>query len=416
MTSSRTRRRMRCSTACIRATRSGPISTWRRSTKLSPTLSRCSSTSPCLSRSRGRSGRAQGSTADIGRRLGQLAQQFGQAMGMHGALRRFVGEVGSRRSEAGRHSDRAAHARRDSGLGRLRRVPHHLSVAVRRPDPARDQWVGHPAGRRNLGRSREPARERSVEDGGACAQHVHPRARLLPARQSRIRRLSARDHHRGSRSRARRQPRLSCRLHRRVPRTRNRALRHPAACGGQPAVGAAADGPEACERVFRGPSRARPELGPGDRSGDSVPALAQECGHAARTGLSTRTSPQRLLLRQILGFEEPAKPWTGTIGDQAYSGEIRPIEVHSVRVCRRHGPTDRPNPRSSSNSPRAFRADPDQTDYRGGCTLLFDLDKARLDYVVRKRLLSPWSFKNQGERATGGDESRGGRGTGLLPA
>ena len=40
--------------------------------------------------------RAQGSTADIGRRLGQLAQQFGQAMGLHGALRRFVGEVGSR--------------------------------------------------------------------------------------------------------------------------------------------------------------------------------------------------------------------------------------------------------------------------------------------------------------------------------
>ena len=46
--------------------------------------------------------KAQGSTTDIGRRLGQLAQQFGQAMGMHGALRRFVGEVGARRPEAGR--------------------------------------------------------------------------------------------------------------------------------------------------------------------------------------------------------------------------------------------------------------------------------------------------------------------------
>ena len=39
--------------------------------------------------------KAKGSTADIGRKLGQLAQQFGEATGMHGALRRFVGEVGS---------------------------------------------------------------------------------------------------------------------------------------------------------------------------------------------------------------------------------------------------------------------------------------------------------------------------------
>ena len=38
---------------------------------------------------------ARGSTLDIGWRLGQLARQFGDATGMHGALRRFVGEVGS---------------------------------------------------------------------------------------------------------------------------------------------------------------------------------------------------------------------------------------------------------------------------------------------------------------------------------
>ncbi len=46
---------------------------------------------------------------------------------------------------------------------------------------------------------------------------------------------------------------------------------------------------------------------------------------------------------------------------------------------------------------QTFRADPNQARYRGGCTLLFDLTAARFDYVVRKRLLSPWSFKNQGE-------------------
>ncbi len=38
---------------------------------------------------------ARGSTADIGRKLGQLAQQFGEATVIHGALRRYVGEVGS---------------------------------------------------------------------------------------------------------------------------------------------------------------------------------------------------------------------------------------------------------------------------------------------------------------------------------
>src|SRR5262249_342054 len=38
---------------------------------------------------------ARGSTFDIGRRLGQLARQFGDATGMHGDLRRFVGEAGS---------------------------------------------------------------------------------------------------------------------------------------------------------------------------------------------------------------------------------------------------------------------------------------------------------------------------------
>ncbi|MBV9813101.1 MAG: S8 family serine peptidase, partial [Acetobacteraceae bacterium] len=39
--------------------------------------------------------KAKGSTTDIGRRLGELARQFGDASGLHGALRRFVGEAGS---------------------------------------------------------------------------------------------------------------------------------------------------------------------------------------------------------------------------------------------------------------------------------------------------------------------------------
>jgi hypothetical protein len=105
----------------------------------------------------------------------------------------------------------------------------------------------------------------------------------------------------------------------------------------------------------------------------------------------------RRLLRQILGFEDPAKSWTGMIGDQLYSGEIRPIEVHSVRVCRRSGPDGSSKSTLVIELTQTFRADPDQVPYRGGCTLLFDLNTARLNYVVRKRLLSPWSFNNQGK-------------------
>jgi hypothetical protein len=95
---------------------------------------------------------------------------------------------------------------------------------------------------------------------------------------------------------------------------------------------------------------------------------------------------------------------TGMIGEQSYSGEIRPIEVHSVRVCRRTAPDGSSKSTLVIELTQTFRADPDQTRYRGGCTLLFDLTAARLDYVVRKRLLSP----------AGGDESRGGRRAGLL--
>ena len=44
--------------------------------------------------------KANGSIADIGMKLGQLAQQFGEATGMHGALRAFCSaksdQLGSR--------------------------------------------------------------------------------------------------------------------------------------------------------------------------------------------------------------------------------------------------------------------------------------------------------------------------------
>ena len=68
-----------------------------------------------------------------------------------------------------------------------------------------------------------------------------------------------------------------------------------------------------------------------------------------------------------------------------------------MRVCRRTGPDGLPKSTLVIEITQSVRSDPDQARYRGGCTLLFDLDNARLDYVVRKRLLSPWSFNNQGK-------------------
>ena len=125
--------------------------------------------------------------------------------------------------------------------------------------------------------------------------------------------------------------------------------------------------------------------------------LSQRNAGLLKNWLVDPSEPKRQLLRQILGFEEPDKQWKGVFEDQPYSGEIRPIEVHSVRVCRRTGPDGLPKSTLVIEITQSVWAKPDATRYRGGCTLLFDLDKARLDYVVRKRLLSPWSFKKQGE-------------------
>jgi subtilisin family serine protease len=112
------------------------------------------------------------------------------------------------------------------------------------------------------------------------------------------------------------------------------------------------------------------------------------------SGDSRRPLP---LLRQVLGFEEPVVHRTVTLEGATYTGEIRPIEVHSVRVCRRSAPDGSSKPTLVIELTQTFRAEPNKDRYRGGCTLLFDLngDPPPLKYLVRKRLLSPWSFKNQ---------------------
>ena len=91
-TSSPTRRRTRCSTACTRASTSRSIRTCWRSTRRSPTSSRCSSTSPiracCATRSRARAATSPARTCSA-----QLAQQFGKAVGPREGAARCAGRT-----------------------------------------------------------------------------------------------------------------------------------------------------------------------------------------------------------------------------------------------------------------------------------------------------------------------------------
>ena len=89
-TSSRTRRRTRCSTACIPASTSRSIPTCWLSTKPSPTSSRCSSTSPiracCATRSRARAATSPARTCSASSRSSSA-----QASGRGSALRDALG-------------------------------------------------------------------------------------------------------------------------------------------------------------------------------------------------------------------------------------------------------------------------------------------------------------------------------------
>jgi hypothetical protein len=89
-------------------------------------------------------------------------------------------------------------------------------------------------------------------------------------------------------------------------------------------------------------------------------------------------------LRQAMGFEPP-KSKTTIAG---MSGELRPIEIHSVRPCRRTAPNGTTHAMLVMEITQTFRADPDQARYRGGCTLLVDLNTNKASYIIRKRLAS----------------------------
>jgi hypothetical protein len=90
---------------------------------------------------------------------------------------------------------------------------------------------------------------------------------------------------------------------------------------------------------------------------------------------------QRAFLK-ALGFEA-AGPNVELAG---MTGEMRPIEVHSVRPSRRTGPDGNILSMLVIEVTQTFRAQPDGERYRGGCTLLVDRNANRVRYLVRKRL------------------------------
>ena len=106
--------------------------------------------------------------------------------------------------------------------------------------------------------------------------------------------------------------------------------------------------------------------------------------------------PKRGLIREILGFAEPAERRAIKLKDGTIHGEVRKIEVHSVRVCRRSAPDGSLKSTLVIEITQAFRVkSPEPEVYRGGCTLLLDLNDNQLKYLVRKRLLSAFSVESQ---------------------
>ena len=87
-------------------------------------------------------------------------------------------------------------------------------------------------------------------------------------------------------------------------------------------------------------------------------------------------------LLEAMGFEPPAK----SVSLAGMPGEMRDIEVHSVRPYRRTAPDGRTHAMLVIEVTQTFHSEPDGARYRGGCTLLIDLNSNEAKYIVRKRL------------------------------
>jgi hypothetical protein len=79
-----------------------------------------------------------------------------------------------------------------------------------------------------------------------------------------------------------------------------------------------------------------------------------------------------------------------------YTGELRTIEIHSVRPARRVGPDGNIRSDLIVEITQSFRlSEPSGVRFRGGCTLLIDLATAEVRYMVRKKVDSAGRLESQ---------------------
>jgi len=113
---------------------------------------------------------------------------------------------------------------------------------------------------------------------------------------------------------------------------------------------------------------------------------SQENGRKVWQWLIARPS-----LLAAMGFE-PAEKDTTIAG---VTGDLQKIEVHSVRPSRRTAPDGTTLAMLVVEITQTFRKHPEQTRYRGGCTLLVNLADNQACYVVLKRLKGTAGLKMQ---------------------
>lgn len=96
----------------------------------------------------------------------------------------------------------------------------------------------------------------------------------------------------------------------------------------------------------------------------------------------------------VLGFVRRSQPMT--IGN--IKGIIRGIEVHSIRPARRVGPDEQSRTDLIVEITQTFKPDDDSGGiYRGGCTLIFDIEANTIRYCVRKRVTNAERIKQQSD-------------------
>ncbi|MDQ3811105.1 MAG: peptidase S8, partial [Chloroflexota bacterium] len=105
---------------------------------------------------------------------------------------------------------------------------------------------------------------------------------------------------------------------------------------------------------------------------------------------------------EALGFFRAA-PAEWEIG--GVSGALSQIEVHSVRPARRVGPSGQAQADLVVEITQNFQPhDPSVPGFRGGCTLLIDLARRQVRYLVRKRVDSAPRFASQQKFAASLDQ------------